>query len=258
MNLPATGHEAERREANLRALASLHPDTAAALATTGEARGARVADSAEGLPTLSLDGIHLHGRHDPRRDAELQVRHEVNESVTSLIAVGFGLGYGAEAARRLFPQLPLLVVEPDPELFVTALGARGLAPLLSDPGVRWCIGGNPDRLPAILEDLPLARPAFLRLRPALRARPASYRPFEETIHSWLLRRDVNVNTLNRFGRLWVRNLCRNMTRMARCPGVDALRGLFHDIPALVLAGGLPWTTCCPAFPRCASGCSWCA
>lgn len=236
------------REANLRALAASHPETAAAVAASGEAPGAKVLESAAGSPTLALDGIYLHGRHDPARDAETQARHEVNASATALIAIGFGLGYGAEAARRLFPQVPLLVVEPDPELFAVALDARDLAPLLSDPGVRWCVGGAPEGLPGVMEGLPLARPAFLRLRPAIRARPASYRPFEETIHSWLLRRDINVNTLNRFGRLWVRNLCRNMTRMARCPGVDSLRGLFRGIPALVLAGGPSLEDALPFLP----------
>ncbi len=83
----------------------------------------------------------------------------------------------------------------------------------------------------------MARPGFLRLRPLLRARPTAYRAAEETIRSWQLRRDINVNTLNRFGRLWVRNLCRNMVEFLRCPGVGLLEGLFDGIPALIVAGG---------------------
>jgi hypothetical protein len=46
-----------------------------------------------------------------------------------------------------------------------------------------------------------------------------------------------VNTLNRFGRLWVRNLCRNMGEFLRCPGVASLHGIFDGLPALVIAGG---------------------
>jgi len=229
-----------RLQENLRALAGTDPRTAEALAARPAAQGPdgiTVADSGSGAPALLLDGVYVHGRHAPGRDADAQVRREVDPSATVVIAIGFGLGYPAEAARRAFPAIPVLVVEPDAALFAAALGARDLRPLLSDAEVHWCVGGEPGRLPALLERLPTARPAFLPLRPAMRVRPGTYRPFEETIHSWLLRRDINVNTLNRFGRLWVRNLCRNMVPMARCAGIGGLRGLFEGIPALVLAGG---------------------
>jgi hypothetical protein len=226
-------------EANLRALADRAPAAGEALAVPPRegSGGLLVEPTTSGAPTARLEGLYVHGRHDPRRDSDVQVRREIDSSCTAIVAIGFGLGYGPEAARRAFPERPLLVVEPDAALFREALAARDLRRLLEDPGVRFHIGASPDTLPGALESLPLARPAFLRLRPALRARPAAYRPFEETIQSWLLRRDININTLNRFGRLWVRNLCRNMTEFLRCPGVDLLKGLFDGVPALVVAGG---------------------
>ena len=237
-------------EENLRALAAGHPDAAGALeGVPADDPGLKVLDTASGSPTMLLDGIYLHGRHDPGRDAAAQVPHEVDPSSTGIISIGFGLGYGAEAARRAFPSIPLLVVEPDARLFRAALACRDLRTLLEDPGVHFHVGGTPDGLPALLETLPLARPAFLHLRPALRARPAAYRAPEETIQSWLLRRDINVNTLNRFGRLWVRNLCRNMGEFVRCAGVGSLAGLFDGIPALVIAGGPSLDAVVPSLGR---------
>ena len=243
-------------EANLTTLRDRHPAAAAAVAALPDAspqaapegadaaagpmaaRGGLVVEpTASGHPTARLDGLYLHGRHDPARDSLAQARQEIDESCTAIIAIGFGLGYGPEAALRSFPRRPLLVVEPDAALFREALGARDLRGVLAEPGLRLHVGGSPESLPGSLEGLPLARPAFLRLRPAIRARPAAYRPFEETVQSWLLRRDINVNTLNRFGRLWVRNLCRNMEEFLRCPGIGRLAGIFDGLPALVVAGG---------------------
>jgi hypothetical protein len=194
-------------------------------------------DTPSGAPTAKRDGVYLHGRHDPARDADGQVRREIDGTCTTVIVIGFGLGYGAEAARRAFPVQPLLVVEPDSHVFLAALSSRDLRHFLEDPAVHLHVGAQPESLPAMLETLPLARPGFLRLRSALHARPGTYRASEETIQSWLLRRDINVNTLNRFGRLWVRNLCRNMGEFFRCPGVAALHGIFDGLPALVVAGG---------------------
>ncbi len=219
-------------------LTAIHPRAAEA-AAKGSTDGSNIEilSTPSGAPTARQDGIYLHGRHDPARDAAGQVQREIDAACTTVIVVGFGLGYGAEAARKALPSRPLLVVEPDADMFRAALTCRDLRGFLADAAVRLNVGAQPEELPAVLETLPLARPGFLRLRPAVRARPRMYRASEETIQSWLLRRDINVNTLNRFGRLWVRNLCRNMGEFLRCPGVASLHGIFEGLPALVVAGG---------------------
>jgi len=225
-------------DANIGVLSSAHPHASKAVAKASvEESNVEILSTPSGAPTARQDGAYLHGRHDPARDAAAQVRREIDGACTTVIVVGFGLGYGAEAARNAFPSRPLLVVEPDAGLFRAALTCRDLRSFLEDTAVHLHVGAQPEGLPAVLESLPLARPGFLRLRSALRARPGTYRASEETIQSWILRQDINVNTLNRFGRLWVRNLCRNMGEFLRCPGVASLHGIFEGLPALVVAGG---------------------
>jgi hypothetical protein len=219
-------------------LAACHPQTDRILEMSpeGPAR-VHLADTPSGHPTATLDGVFLHSRYDPRRDAAVQVEKEIDPTATAVIVLGFGLGYGTEAARSRFPDLPLLVVEPNVDVFRAALSGRDLSPLLSDRRVFLHVGSSPESLASLLESLPLAKPGFLRLRPSLENDPAAYRAAEEVVRSWLLRRDINVNTLNRFGRLWVRNLARNMRSFLEYPGVAPLAGLFTGIPALVVAGG---------------------
>jgi len=48
---------------------------------------------------------------------------------------------------------------------------------------------------------------------------------------------VNARTLERFGRLWVRNLAANIPILSRAVSLEQWYGRFADIPALVLAGG---------------------
>jgi hypothetical protein len=237
-------------EENMRVLARHHPDAAALVAEAVEPSGRIVVlTAASGVPTATLWGIHLHSRHDPAREAERQARHDIDASDTAVIALGFGLGYGVEAARAVHPEKPLLVIEPDRELFRAALASRDVTRLLSDPGVSFYVAEEPEGLPPLLESLPLARACLLRLRPALQAAPGLYRPAEELYQSWLLRRDVNANTLARFGRLWVRNLCRNIRAFVDCAGVSTLAGLFDGIPALVIAGGPTLDEIGPRLPE---------
>ena len=226
------------RERNLRMLAAYHPQISGVLERAPQATvRVHLEATPSGQPTATLNGIFLHSRYDPRRDAAVQVEKEIDPAATAVIILGFGLGYGAEAARARFPDLPLLVVEPNTEVFRAALSGRDLTLLLSDRRILLHVGGTPEGLAPLLQSLPLAKPGFLRLRPALENDPAAYRAAEEVVRSWLLRRDININTLNRFGRLWVRNLARNMTSFLEYPGVGSLAGLFKGIPALVVAGG---------------------
>jgi hypothetical protein len=219
-------------------LAAYHPQTDLVLQQSLETTDrVRLEATPSGHPTATLDGIFLHSRYDPWRDAAVQVEKEIDPAATAIVILGFGLGYGTEAARARFPDLPLLVVEPNTEVFRAALSGRDLSLLLSDRSVFLHVGSTPETLAPLLESLPLAKPGFLRLRPALENDPAAYRAAEEVVRSWLLRRDININTLNRFGRLWVRNLARNMRSFLEYPGVASLEDVFKGIPALVVAGG---------------------
>jgi hypothetical protein len=151
--------------------------------------------------------------------------------------LGFGLGYAAEEFLARAPGAALLVVEPDCALFRAALASRDLSAFLSSPRVVFHVGAGAEEIPGLLESLPLEKPVFLRLRAEIEKDPARFRSAEEITRSYLLRREVNVNTLNRFGRLWVRNLCRNISSFVDSPGISRLAGHFSGVPALVLAGG---------------------
>jgi hypothetical protein len=226
------------QDRNLRTLAAYHAELSTALERSSpmEAR-VHLESTSSGQPTATLDGVFLHSRYDPRRDAAVQVEKEIDPATTAVIILGFGLGYGAEAARTRFPDRPLLVIEPNTEVFRAALSSRDLSALLADRNIFLHVGSTAESLAPLLQSLPLARPGFMRLRPAVENDPGSYRAAEEVVRSWLLRRDININTLNRFGRLWVRNLARNMGSFLEHPGVASLTGLFKGIPALVVAGG---------------------
>jgi hypothetical protein len=236
------------REANLAALSDHHPELARFLAHNSPGSGGvRILESASGEPTAVRAGRTFHSRHDPRAEAERQAR-EVDKEASTVMLYGFGLGYLAEAVRRKYPALPILVLEPDAEMFQAALASRDLWDLLSDERTFFLVASKPEEVTSVLPTLPLLKPAFLRLRPAVEANPEWFRVAGEIIRSWLLRREINLNTVNRFGKLWVRNLARNVRLFAEAPGIVRLRGLCEGLPALVVAGGPSLDAILPLLP----------
>ena len=236
-------------EENRRILAACHPGVLRALELASDTQGEiRLIPTPSGAPTVLRDGLSFHSRHDPRIEAERQVAADIDAETTAVLIFGFGLGYAAEAVRRRFPLLPILILEPDAGMFRAAMESRDLTSLFSDTRIVFLAAAEPEVVTTLLGALPLGKPAFLRLRPAAQVRPGWFRAVEEIIRSWMLRREINLNTLNRFGRLWVRNLARNMHSFVEAPGISRLAGLADGLPALVIAGGPSLDALFPLLP----------
>jgi spore maturation protein CgeB len=121
-------------EANLRVLAARDPARAAAIVAASDAAHALVLETTpEGQPTLSADGVLLHSRHAPVREAASwaarQLERREQGSAETAVVLGFGLGYHLE---RLAPAWSgrIVVVEPDDAVLRAAFTARDLRNLL--------------------------------------------------------------------------------------------------------------------------------
>jgi hypothetical protein len=222
---------------NLSALYSRHP--ALRSLELEQAQGGKLAlePSSCGLPTAQLGGSYLHSRYDPGEEARRLLARELPSRFGSAVFFGFGLGYLPEAFLRMHPGRPLAVIEPEPAQFRQALAARDLRELLSCPDASWLVGLEAEE--AVMELDQKAQGSFtvLRLRPLYQSNPAYYRKLEALVQSLIDRREVNLNTLRRFGRLWVRNLLANLPLLLGSGGAAELEGLFTGIPALLLAAG---------------------
>lgn len=230
-------------------LAALAPEDRAVLARAVPDPSFELLPTPSGEPTARWRGALLHSPRDPRREARTLVEREAGTDPSAAVMLGLGLGYAAEAFREAHPGVPLVVVEPDAVLARSAAESRDLRSLAADPAVRLLIGAAPGAVAAALDGLPLERLAVLRLVAEIRRSPASFRAAEGEIESLRLRREINANTLERFGRLWVRNLVANLGTFVASPGVGELAGAFAGIPAVVLAGGPTLDDLMPLLPR---------
>lgn len=200
-----------------------------------------------GPPTAILAGNYLHSRYDPVREAQKLISREVSKEVSVVIFYGFGLGYLVAAFLEAFPQIPVIVVEPDIPLFLEALRIRDSHGLFASPGVTWFFNSNPEKLN--LDNHSLASVQIVKLRSVFSRNISYYRKMDNLIQAAQTKNQVNTNTLNRFGRLWIRNLLNNLEPLASLPGIKLLEDIFSGIPALVLAAGPSLDTLLPILKR---------
>ena len=228
-------------EANIRLLQKQYPALAAQLLNGG---AGTVADTAAGYepldpsdllvraavsgdPTLTISGRHVHSLRDPVREAR-RLAESLGDGVR--IVLGFGLGYAAEAAAAQAPDRPVIVAECRPEIVRAALENRDLRDFFSRFQVIFVLGGSGE---AILSALSLLdkRGEGRKVEPVLIRNPALvsldekwYAGVERRIRTAASRDDVNMATLRRFGKRWIRNLARNRDAIRDLPGISRLAG----------------------------------
>ena len=208
--------------------------------------------SRSGLPTASRNGIYLHSRFDPRREAQ-QVIDSV-ETTGCTVFFGFGLGYYVEALLRQRPSETVVVVEPSPRTLQAALAARDLTNLLASENLTLLLDVEPDGVGAFLGGLPPAPIGVVAPRSLTRQDEEYFTRLQLTVDSLKARREINMNTLNRFGRRWIRNLVGNLGTLPTARPLSSLAGRHAGTPALLMAAGPSLDSILPRLPAIARRC----
>jgi hypothetical protein len=219
-----------------------------------------IAVAASGDPTLRIGAKHIHSPRDPRREGRRTV--EALGGSGPLIILGFGLGYAAEASPK---DRPLIIVERRRGVFRKALEARPLGEFLKTRRLIFVLG--PGKSPeaagdAVIGALGLLEkngggqaPELLRNRALTELDAPWYAAVERRIQTWVSRDDVNMATLRRFGKRWIRNLACNMKKIRDLPGISPLEGILGgEIPVLLAAAGPSLDEMLPLLPALAERC----
>jgi hypothetical protein len=153
------------------------------------------------------------------------------------VVLGPGLFYAAEAVLRGLPEARVLAACADPAFLSACLDLRDLGGLLSDDRLSILAGGAPEGLLWIFERLGTRKLRVLENKAEAELYPDWYGRAKAILARWEAKEAINSATLRRFGKLWVRNLARNLDEIPRHPGVAGLEGRFEGIPAVVAAAG---------------------
>ena len=215
----------------------------------------KIETAAAGLPTLSVNGLYVHSPRDPVREGQrlAQSIAGAGDSSAPVIVLGFGLGYAAQAIaeNESESQKPIIIVEKNLHILRLAFEQRDLSSLLRRNNVAFVPGGSGEGIIKALSVFEKnngekSPPQIIRNRTLVSIGEQWYGTLENRIRAWTMRDDVNMATLKRFGRRWVRNLSCNMSAIRDLPGISRLAGLAAQeeaapqgkpLPVFLAAGG---------------------
>lgn len=205
--------------------------------------------SLDGRRTLRYRGSWLHSRHDPLKEAQRLIESSIPENCPYCLFYGFGLAYHLEEFIRKHPRTPFAVVEPDIKLFNICLELRDFTGIFMNPDFSFALDAAPDAIPALLENVRGQGIQICMLRPAVNNNKDYFDKVAKVVSDFLARKEINANTLNKFSRLWVSNICNNLPLSLSAPAISLLKNSFKGKPVLLLAAGPTLDTLLPYLPR---------
>ncbi|MBB6478666.1 motility associated factor glycosyltransferase family protein [Spirochaeta isovalerica] len=205
--------------------------------------------SRTGCPTIEINGQLIHSRFDPQKESYRFIENQLSGDASIYIQGGFGLGYHSEALLELTEDEILIIVEPDIKLFYHAMCLRDLRHLINCGRIIFLIDSEPDNVLAILEQFPGKLVQIIITRSLYDYKQNYYDSLRNKVGNYISRKEVNLSTLKRFGKLWLRNLSENAHLLAEVPGIRSLDHLFDGLPALLIAAGPSLDTILPYLEK---------
>jgi len=206
--------------------------------TSADEAGFKVEPAASGDPTLIYNGLYIHSKINPKREAERLA--EAGSEETAALVLGLGLGYAFSALAEKFPKRPVIIVEKRAEIIKKALELRDFSAFLAREKLVFVldVDGLSSAL-SLFESTPGVPPLVIRNRALCDLDKEWYERAEDIIAAWTKRSNVNQATKKRFGKRWVKNLSLNLQAVRDFPGISRLEGILAqpDIPVFLAAAG---------------------
>ena len=199
-----------------------------------------------GEPNASQNSLALHSNYNPSGEAARAAQAAVGDSAEVFVFAGLGLGYlprelakSPSASEKAF-----VVLEPDAPHFFAALACVDLKALFKIPKIFFAIGADVEQAATLVQCAGGFDKAKIFWQKSQTVHAQKW--FENFFALAKSRRDaaqVNVNTLERFGRLWLKNGARNLPLMKELCGAGVFFGAAagslgqETVPSVLLAAG---------------------
>lgn len=195
----------------------------------------QVTPSKSGDPTAIYKGLYLHSRHNPKREALKQA--SLIKEADLYVLGGFGLGYLCEELLQKYPDKPIVIFEPDAEIFYEVIKSKDITNLLINNNVHFIVNGSYSLIKNFFIPQKIKRIEYIPLQNRIQDSSEYFSNLKEAISLYLERMRVNRNTLNKFGKLWVKNQCKNIIHMGYENDISLIFDKFNDIPGIIVAAG---------------------
>ena len=196
----------------------------------------------DGSPIAFENGLPLHSKYNPRREAEQAVssftpsQTDSTEFSTCAVFFSFGLGYTPIVFAEKQPSIPMVIVEPDSAHLFEAFTSLDWSAVLSHKEVIFAIEADAQTVASIINRYNIASCKVFSVTAQTTHAEEYYASVTELLARQKQKAQINTNTLEKFSHLWLHNSCCNLHYLAELDGVEKFRNS-TSLPFVILAAG---------------------
>ncbi len=187
--------------------------------------------------SAKFDNNYLHSAYNPSGEAKkLMETNEVSHA-ESVVFFGVGLGYGPIECALKHKDKTIIIIEPDPYYILLAFSNLDWAAVFEHNSLVFLLEAPQQTVITILEQYGLKECFFINQKTVMLHAMQYFTNIQTLVSRNLDKQAINMRTLERFSKLWLSNICKNLTYIEKLDGIQRYENKAGSLPACVIAAG---------------------
>ena len=187
--------------------------------------------------TVTQNGTRLHSAYNPQKEAETIIQNTDFSESETCVFLGTGLGYTCIECAKKHPEKTLIIFEPDPYHFFSSLIFTDWTDVFKCKNLILAISCTPEQGITLINQYEILKTNFFHVKAQTNHAEKYFETLETLIKRNINKEKINIATLEKFGKLWVKNTCKNLKKSFFSQGITQYKNNAKNIPFLILAAG---------------------
>lgn len=187
--------------------------------------------------TVTQNGTRLHSAYNPQKEAETIIQNTDFSEAETCVFLGIGLGYTCIECAKKHPEKTLIIFEPDPYHFFSSLIFTDWADVFKCKNLILAISCTPEQGITLINQYEILKTKIFHVKAQTNHAEKYFETLETLIKRNINKEKINIATLEKFGKLWVKNTCKNLKKSFFAQGITQYKNCAKNLPFLILAAG---------------------
>ncbi len=189
------------------------------------------------LPTVKENGKFWHSFYSPEREATSLVTTAECKEKSTIVFLGYGLGYATLQACKNHPEKTIIIIEPDINYAFFPFFYMDFSEIFKHEKLIMLFGAEHQQVISILENQEIENCHFIKNQNQIEHCKEYFENLEKLIKRNKQKKQINDNTYKKFGKLWLNNTCKNFIHFKQHQGINPLKDCMKEKNACVIAAG---------------------
>ncbi len=187
--------------------------------------------------SATYDNAFLHSAYNPSAEAKKLMQTSDVCNAESIVFFGFGLGYSVIECARQHKNKTIIVIEPNLQFVLLAFSTMDWTDVFAQESLVLLFEAPQQTVITILEHYGLNDCFFIAQNAIMQHALPYFTNLQTLIQRNKDKQAINMRTLERFSKLWLSNMCKNISHVEALEGIMRYEKKAENLQACVLAAG---------------------